>query len=77
MIGDLRETPRGWAIQPPTECVNGHQLGPHQVLVGHQPCTCRGSHMGWTCRECDATFYWPPTNPKCSVLQGAARVREI
>lgn len=77
MIGDLRETPKGWAIQPPTECVNGHQLGPHQVLVGHQPCTCRGSHMGWTCRECDETFYWPPVNPACSVLQGAARVREI
>ena len=23
----------------------------------------------------DATFYWPPTDPSCSVLAGAAAVR--
>ena len=26
MIGDLNRTRAGWAIQPPTECVNGHPL---------------------------------------------------
>ena len=31
---------------------------------------CRGSHMGWTCRVCDATFCWPPTDQGCSVLAG-------
>ncbi|MCW2689882.1 MAG: hypothetical protein JWR37_4772, partial [Mycobacterium sp.] len=71
----LTETGAGWAVQPPTECVNGHPLGPGLVLVGHQPCDCRGSHLGWTCRICDATFYWPPTDPTCSVLSGAAAVR--
>jgi hypothetical protein len=75
MIGDLTRTRAGWAIEPPTECQNGHLLGPGQVLVGHQPCTCRASHIGWTCLKCDATVYWPPVDPGCSVLVGAARVR--
>jgi hypothetical protein len=61
----------GLGSRGPTECVNGHQLGPDRVLVGHQPCTCLGSHMAWTGRTCDATFYWPPANPECSVLTGA------
>jgi hypothetical protein len=47
MIGELTETAAGWAVQPPNECVNGYALGPGQVLVGHQPCDCRGSHLGW------------------------------
>jgi hypothetical protein len=75
MIGELVQTRTGWAVDAPTECVNGHPFGPNRVLVGHQPCTCRGSHIAWTCRTCDATFYWPPTNPLCSVLTGAATVR--
>ena len=74
MIGDLHETPRGWRLQPPTECINGHQLGPNRVLVGHQPCSCQGSRAG-TCRVCGETFYWPQTNPLCSVLAGAAQLR--
>jgi hypothetical protein len=75
MIGDLIQTRAGWTLQPPTECIYGHPLGPEQVRVGHQPCTCRGAHIGWTCRICDATFCWPPTNPTSSILSGAARVR--
>ncbi len=75
MIGDLHETLRGWLLEAPTECVHGHQFGPNRVLVGHQPCTCQGSHMGWTCRACDETLFWPPVGATCSVLNGAARVR--
>lgn len=75
MIGDLVQTVRGWELQAPMECVNGHPLTAGKTLVGHQPCICRGSHMGWTCRICESTFYWPPTDPTCSVLVGAARVR--
>jgi hypothetical protein len=51
MIGDLSKTLAGWSVQPPTECVNGHQS-----------CTCRGSHIGWRCRTCDAAFFSPPTD---------------
>jgi hypothetical protein len=74
VIGELVQTSKGYELQAPTECINGHQFGSNRMLVGHQPCTCRGSHIGWTCRECDETFFWPPTNPLCSVLAGAARV---
>lgn len=58
------------ALDAQTECINGHPLDPVQVLVGNYPNTCRESHIGWTCRACDATFYWPPTKPLCSVLMG-------
>jgi hypothetical protein len=75
VIGELHETPKGWLLQAPTECINGHPLGPGRMLVGHQRCTCRGGHLSWTCLTCDATFYWPPTDPGSSVLAGAARVR--
>jgi len=34
-----------------------------------------GSHIGWTCLVCDATLFWPPTDPACSVLSGTAAVR--
>jgi len=77
MIGDLNETPRGGILdEAPTECVNGQHLraGPgYSSGTSHAPG--QGSHMGWTCLVCDATFYWPPTDPTCSVLVGAARVR--
>lgn len=68
-------TAKGWELLAPTECINGHPLGPNRTLVGHQPCDCRGSHMGWTCLVCNETFYWPPTDPTCSVLTSAATVR--
>jgi hypothetical protein len=32
-----------------------------------------GSHMGWTCRVCDATFYWPPTDQVFCWLRAAVR----
>jgi hypothetical protein len=34
-----------------------------------------GSHLGWTCRTRDATLCRPPTDPTCSALDAAARVR--
>jgi hypothetical protein len=77
MIGELVQTAKGWELQAPSECVNGHPFTPGQMLVGHQPCTCQGGHTVWTCRECDAMFYWPPTDPLCSVLSGAAAVRPL
>lgn len=70
MIGELRPTPKGWAVTPPSECINGHPLGPGEVLVGNEPCTCQGGHMGWTCRRCGETFLWPPESPVCTVLNG-------
>lgn len=68
MIGELRETAKGWAVQAPSECINGHTLGPGNVLVGHNQCSC-GGHLGWTCRQCGETIYHPPTIPECSLPQ--------
>jgi hypothetical protein len=34
MIGDLVQTARGWELQAPTECVNGHPLTAGKTLVG-------------------------------------------
>lgn len=45
-------------------------LGRAKRIATANHVACRGSHMGWTCRVCDATFYWPPTDQGCSVLAG-------
>jgi hypothetical protein len=65
MIGDLHETLGGWVLEAPTEYVNGHPLGPRKVRVGHQPCTCRGSHLG---RTCGATVYTPARGTQCRLV---------
>lgn len=75
MIGDLVPTARGWEMEAPTQCPNGHRLGPNRCLVGHQPCHCQGSHTTWTCRQCDTTIYYPPITPECVLLHGPAAVR--
>jgi hypothetical protein len=49
--------------------------GGNRVLVGHQPCSCRGGHTSWTCLECGATVYGPPLHVDCRVLAGPAAVR--
>jgi hypothetical protein len=75
-IGSLRRSTRcGWMVVAPAVCPNGHQLGPERLLVGHQPCSCPGGHTTWTCIECGAVTYAPPTGPGCRVLHGAAAVR--
>ena len=63
MIGELTQTGAGWAVAAPTECIDGNSLGPGEVLVSNQPCTCEGCHMGWTCLVCDATFLLAPDRP--------------
>ena len=45
------------------------------MVCGVRPMFATVRHLGWTCRVCDATFFWPPTDPTCSLLSGAARVR--
>ena len=77
MASALRRTDRGWVVEPPTVCPNTHRLAPGQVLVGNQPCTCRGGHLGWTCRLCGATSYLPSVRVDCSLLVGAAAVRSL
>ena len=60
---------------PPADAMpNGHQLGPGEVLVGHQACLGHGGgHTTWTCRTCDQTVYGPPMNTHCSALEGLRR----
>lgn len=67
-------TEGGWIVRPPTRCPAGHDIGPGRVLVGHQPCSCRGGHTTWTC-ECGGTVYGPPVGEACRILAGAADVR--
>ena len=75
MIGDLYRTRAGWAVRAPAACLNGHRLDGGQVLVGYQPCDCRGGHTTWECRCCDTVAYWPPVGRGCRVLAGPAAVR--
>ncbi|MEW2483551.1 hypothetical protein AB0876_28595 [Mycobacterium sp. NPDC049093] len=76
-IGDLVPTTDDrWMTLPPKRCPNGHQLGGHRVLVGHQPCNC-GGHTTWRCRECDAVIYGPPLSAGCRPLAGPATVVEL
>jgi RNase P subunit RPR2 len=46
-----------------------------RVLVDHQPCSYRGGHTSWTCRECGAVVYAPAIGADYRVLHGAAAVR--
>jgi hypothetical protein len=61
----------------PEQQANGHPLGPHQMLVGHEACLGHdgGGHTTWTCRVCDETVYGPLLNAHCATLDGPARVR--
>jgi hypothetical protein len=77
VIGELHETPRGWVLEGPAECANGHRLGLGRYLVSRQPCSCAGGHLMWTCRQCEDTTYWPPVDPTCSLLHGGAHVRVL
>ena len=55
---------------------HGHNLGPGEVLVGHQACLGHGGgHTTWTCRGCDGTVDGPPLNIHCTTLDGPATVR--
>jgi hypothetical protein len=75
--GELVQAADGrWITAAPTRCPNWHQLGPGRVLVGHLACNNHaGGHTTWTCRECEATVYGPPTDPVCTVVNGPAAVR--
>src|SRR6476620_4367755 len=77
VLGELVQTTAGkWITHPPTRCPNGHQLGPGEVLVGHQACLGHGGgHTTWTCRSCDETVYGPPLNTHCTTLAGPAALR--
>jgi hypothetical protein len=62
--GQLVRTTRGqWITHPPSQCPNGHPLGPNQVLVGHVACLGHGGggHTSWHCRTCDAVASSSPT----------------
>lgn len=74
-LGDLVPcTEGGWMVLAPKVCPQGHPLGPGQMLVGHQPCAgyCGSGHLTWTCNECGAVIYHPPTGAGCRLLDGAA-----
>jgi hypothetical protein len=75
-VGELVRCTEGrWMVRPPERCPRGHQLGAGRVLVGRQPCSCRGGHTSWFCLECGAVVYMPPVNAGCRVLDGPATVR--
>jgi hypothetical protein len=67
-------TDGGWMVLPPRHCPNGHRLAPNRMLVGHQPCagTCRGGHMTWRCRRCDAAIYALGVGAGCRLLDASA-----
>jgi hypothetical protein len=75
-VGELvRSTNGSWMVRPPEHCPRGHRFGAGRVLVGHQPCSCRGGHTSWLCLECGAVVYAPPVNAGCRVLDGPGTVR--
>ena len=74
-VGDLvRCTNGAWMVRTPERCRRGHRLGAGRVLVGHQPCSCRGGHTSWACLQCGAMAYGPPLRADCRVLAGPAAV---
>jgi hypothetical protein len=79
VLGELVQTTAGkWITHPPSQCPNGHNLGPGEVLVGHQACLGHGGgHTTWTCRRCDETLYGPPLNTHCTTLAGPATVAHL
>ena len=75
-VGELvRCTDGSWMMRPPQSCPHGHRLRPGAMLVGHQPCSCRGGHTTWTCLDCGGVLYGPALSAGCRILVGAAAVR--
>ena len=77
VLGELVQTTAGkWITHPPTHCPNGRNLGPNQVLAGHQACLGHGGgHTTCRCHRCETTVYGPPLNTHCTTLDGPATVR--
>jgi len=75
-VGDLVRTSSGaWITKPPYRCRVGHQLGAHQVLVGHVACHGHGGggHTTWHCTRCpdsEPPIYGPALNVHCRVHTG-------
>lgn len=68
-VGDLVETPTGWAVVAPLYCPNWHRIdepgGNHRSLA----CDCGKRHYTWTC-HCGGTIYAPKLGPSCRILLG-------
>lgn len=63
----LTRTSRGWVESAPKSCPNGHDLGPGQVLVGSQVCSCEiHHHRTHACRQCDGVVYTPTLTDACT-----------
>ena len=78
-IGELAQTRKGWIVVPPKHCHDGHDLAPHQVLVGHMPCggPFRGGYSTWRCLECDDGVYAPALSEQRRLVHGAAQNRGV
>jgi hypothetical protein len=65
VLCELVQTTAGKWIYPPTDTLpHGHNLGPNQILVGHQACLGHGGgHTTWRCHRCETTVYGPPLYP--------------
>jgi len=76
VLGELVQTTAGkWITHPPTHCPNGGNLGPNQVLAGHQACLGHGGgHTACRCHRCETTVYGPPLNHRAT-LDGPATAR--
>jgi hypothetical protein len=73
---DMTDHIDGFALIDPNRSVALDSVGgAGWVLVGHQPCSCRGGHTSWFCLECGAVVYVPPVDAGCRVLDGPATVR--
>lgn len=72
-VGDLRETRRGWSVEPPRYCHQMHELTPGHVQVGRLACTTHtGGHLTWRC-DCGDVTYSPPTDPFMHRCERASR----
>jgi hypothetical protein len=47
MIGDFHQTPKGWVLDAPTQCINGHSLGPGRAFRVHDAAIfcCNGPNL--------------------------------
>ncbi|RIS67706.1 hypothetical protein [Mycobacteroides abscessus] len=72
-VGDLVETPTGWAVVAPLYCPNWHSIEEPGWKHSTDLCDCGTRHYTWTC-HCGATTYAPKLGRNCQIRSGCEGV---
>lgn len=70
MVGDLVQTPAGWAVVGPLYCPNWHSRDEAGWKCTTETCDCDTRHYAWYC-HCGAVIYAPKLGSQCRIRSGS------